>query len=194
MLTGRRNGPAAYMNLVVFFRRSTDPEDELIHPAHFNTGNFYGADDDWGTSDDQSSPGRWPGLDGALGTNDDITEPTVVIQYNLALGGQRPFLKRGGFICDSQNNRWYRVTSYREVDNAMATLLELDPNAPASALGTTPGAVVKLDNPVMESSGVYNPDLDSPPPNAASSSPGAILMPGIIDVYPLQPQLPWENE
>lgn len=191
MLTGRRNGPTAYMNLVVFFRRSPDPEAELIHPAHFNMGRFYGADDTWNTNDDRNYPGRWPGPNGTFNDNDDITEPTVVIQYHPDLGGQRPFLKRGGFICDSQNNRWYRVTSYREVTDAMAALLQLDPNAPAGALAASQGAVVKLDSAVLESSGVYNPD---PVASNAASFPGAILMPGIIDVYPLQPELPWENE
>ncbi len=171
MLTGRRNGLAAYMNLVVFFRRSSDPEDELIHPAHFRVGN-------------------WPGLDNTLGTNDDITEPTVVIQFHADLAGQRPFVKRGGFVCDSQNNRWYRITSYKEVADANAALVALDPSA-GGILAATSGAVVKLDNPVLENSGIYNTGdntADDP-----GNWPGAILMPGIIDVYPLQPQLPWEN-
>lgn len=167
MLSGRHNGPTAYLNLVVFFRRSSDPEDELIHPAHFRIGS-------------------WPGADNTLGTADDIAEPTVVIQFHADLNGQRPFLKRGGYVCDAQNNRWYRVISFREVADARAALLLLDPNF-AGTMANTPGAVVKLDNGVLEESGFYPNDGGSEEPG------GAILMPGIIDVYPLQPRLPWEN-
>jgi type II secretory pathway pseudopilin PulG len=192
MLTGRRNGPAAYMNLVVFFRRSTDPEDELIHPAHFQSVAYRGLDGQpgvAGTDDnnnmmtDEIAELGWPG-------SDDVIEPyTVVVQYHAALGGQRPFVKRGGFVCDSQSNRWYRITSYREVDNANAALSALDSSA-AGVLAATPGVVLKLDQSALESTGIYNTGDTT----AATSNPGAILMPGIIDVYPLQPQLPWENE
>ncbi len=167
MLSGRHNGPTAYLNLVVFFRRSSDPEDELIHPAHFRIGS-------------------WPGIDNTLGTTDDISEPTVVIQFHADLAGQRPFLKRGGYVCDAQNNRWYRVISFREVADARAAQLALDPNF-MGTMANTPGAVVKLDNGVLEESGFYPNDGGSEEPG------GAILMPGIIDVYPLQPRLPWEN-
>ncbi|MDP1798832.1 MAG: prepilin-type N-terminal cleavage/methylation domain-containing protein [Planctomycetaceae bacterium] len=194
MLTGRRNGPTAYMNLVVFFRRSSDPEDELIHPAHFHMGTYpgpdgqpgvTGVDDDGKGGVDNAAELGWPG-------SDDVVEPTVVIKFSDDLPApQRPFLKRGGFVCDSQNNRWYRVLSFRDVPDAYAALQQIDGSItsnPFPIVSRPDGAVVKLDNAVLENSGIYNPE-----PTAASSFPGAILMPGIIDIYPLQPRLPWEN-
>lgn len=203
MLTGRRNGPTAYRNLVVFFRRSPDPEAELIHPAHFQSIAYRGADGQPGFAGVDDNNNTYIDVDpngvpdtGELGWpgSDDIVEPySVVVQYHSDLGGQRPFIKRGGFVCDSQSNRWYRITSYVEVPDANAALTQLDASA-AGVLAPTPGVVLKLDQSAIESTGIYNPDFVKPPPNAASSNPGAILMPGIIDVYPLQPELPWENE
>lgn len=191
MLTGRRNGPAAYMNLVVFFRRSSDPEDELIHPAHFQSVAYRGPDGQpgvAGTNDDNRNGTDDPGELGWAGS-DDIVQPfSVVVQYHPDLAGQRPFVKRGGYVCDSQSNRWYRITSYVEVSDANAALTSLDSSA-AGVLAATPGVVLKLDQSALESSGIYSSDSA-----AATSNPGAILMPGVIDVYPLQPQLPWENE
>ena len=67
MLAVRRQlSGAIYMDLVTFYKRSFDPNNELIHPANFHTG-------------------TWPGLDGKLGTLDDVTDPTVVMQYNPAI-------------------------------------------------------------------------------------------------------------
>lgn len=183
MLVGRRSASAPpNLNLVVFFRRSTDPADELIHPAHFQSKAYpgldgqpgvAGTDDDNNGRDDDRNELGWGG-------SDDVVEPySVVVQYNAALGGQRPFLKRGGFICDSQNNRWYRIANFIEVDNADAALTQLDSSA-AGVLAATAGAVIKLDQSAAEDSGIYSASSA-----AASASPGAILMPGIIDVYPL---------
>lgn len=201
MLTGRRNGPTAYMNLVVFFRRSTDPVDELIHPAHFNLNPWAGANNTPRDNDDVAdltisplgviTPVLKAGADSTLNTPDDITpRPLVVIRYNSDIGAaERPFLKKGGFICDSQNNRWYRILKFTEVANAAAAQAALHA-ASGSALPAGRGAVVWLDNPILENSGIYNRDPNASEPE---SFPGAILMPGVIDVYPLQPRLPWEN-
>ncbi len=218
MLAGRRNGPTSYLSLIVFFRRSPDPMDELIHPAHFNLGSWAGVDNTPNTIDDvadlsvsplgvitpvlrRGADGQ-PGLTGVddnrdgttdnaaeFGYGDDITpKPLVVIRYNGAIAaGEKPFLKKGGFICDSQNNRWYRILKFTEVADASAAQQFLHA-ASGTALTAGPGAIVWLDNPIQENSGIYNTE-----PSAASSNPGAILMPGIIDVYPLQPRLPWEN-
>ncbi len=205
MLAGRRNGPTSYLSLIVFFRRSSDPAGELIHPAHFNLGSWAGADNSPNTVDDVADLSvstlgvvtrvLRAGGDGTLGTVDDITpKPLVVVRYNTAIAaGERPFLKKGGYICDSQNNRWYRILKFTEVADAPAAqgLLHAASGSalPTAATGS-PGAIVWLDNPVQENSGIYNTDANASEPE---SFPGAILMPGIIDVYPLQPRLPWEN-
>ena len=171
MLAARRQvSGAIYMDLVTFYKRSFDPNHELIHSAHFRTG-------------------TWPGPDGTLGSNDDITDPTVVIQYNPDLVQATPALRRGGFICDAQNNRWYRIINYTEVADSVAALIALDQNLSninPAPLQHTRGAVVRLEYSVSESSGIFTTS-----DNAAPG--GAVVLPGIINVYPLQPKLPWEE-
>lgn len=173
MLAVRRQlSGAIYMDLITFYKRSFDPNQELIHPAHFRASN-------------------WPGANGVLGTPlpdaDDVTDPTVVVQYNSAIGTGSTALRRGGFICDAQNNRWYRILSFKEVSDAWAALLILDPNATPGALTSgARGAVVRLEFVAMESSGIYTA-------GGTAGPGGAILLPGIINVYPLQPKLPWED-
>ena len=171
MLAARRQmSGAIYMDLITFYKRSFDPNHELIHPAHFRTG-------------------IWPGPDGNYDTVDDISDPTVVIQYNPDLGDASPALRRGGFICDAQNNRWYRIINYTEVNDSLAALVKLDNNVASlnpAPLQTTRGAVVRLEYAVSQSSGVFTTG-DSTAPG------GAIVLPGIINVYPLQPKLPWEE-
>jgi Tfp pilus assembly protein PilV len=212
----RQTSGAAYMNLVTFFRRSTDPEDELIHRAHFYTGSFSsqgggwpGADGIPGNVDDVADIGpdlitgapqvtRVSGTDGTLGTADDVAPKAfLIVEYHPDLGAAAPFLKRGGFICDAQNNRWYRVESYTEVNDAVAFQQALDGSFPAALMyGGRPGAIVRLASPPLGSSGRYG-SRNAAGFNGDALTPampgGAILMRGIVDVYPLQPVLPWEN-
>lgn len=211
MLAVRRQASgAAYMDLVVFFKRSTLPDDELIHNAHFFTGQsaefvsttYPGSNTATNTAGlgDNVSDLRYTALaglstvatagpDGSINTPDDVPgKPLVVIEYNAAIGDASPFLKRGGFICDAQNNRWYRIVSYDEVPNADAAATLLDSRI-AGTLGTGRGAIVRLDTPILEDSGSYPTGVTGGTVNPG----GAILMRSIIDIYPLQPQLPWEQ-
>lgn len=184
MLACRRIASGAtYSSLIVFYNRSFTAEDELIHPAHFTTA--------------------FEGPDGTLGTVDDIPNSRVVVQFNTDLGPTvAPPLKRGGYICDAENNRWYRITDYdlnyestspAAVYNQSPEYIAqaLDPNFPAGVLSssaTTRCALVTLESPILENSGVYRP-VAAGDQNAAA---GAIIMQGIVDVYQLDPSLPWE--
>lgn len=170
MLAVRQLSGSIYMDLVTFYKRSYDPKHELVHPAHFHAGD------------------TWPGADGILGNGDDVTTPpTVIVQYNAALGTGSPAIRRGGFICDAQNNRWYRILSFTEVPNSNAALVALDGSA-NGALAATRGANVRLEYTAMEMSGKYTAGVP-----LGSAPGGAIILPNIINVYPLQPVLPWEN-
>lgn len=169
MLAARRQvSGALYMDLITFFKRSYDPNHELIHPANFLAG-------------------HWPGLDGTPGTLDDVFA-AVVVQYNTALGTGTPALRKGGFICDAQNNRWYRILNFKEVPQAQDALNQLNGVAAGTPgpLQQTRGAVVTLEYTALESSGVYTA-------GDANATGGALILPGIVNVYPLQPVLPWEN-
>jgi hypothetical protein len=164
ILACRISGGSTYASVVCFFNRGSNGEDELIHPAHFSTR----------LNVDASDP-----LDDLINNN------RVVVQFNPT-ATETPFLKRGGYVCDAQNNRWYRITSYVEVANAQAAQIALDENFPPAQLGNGPGAVLTLEIPILENSGYYRGGNPAGPG-------GVILMPGIIDVYPLDPSLPWEE-
>ncbi len=197
MVTVRKEtSGATYSSLVVFFRRSLDPADELIHPANLIVGNWPGSDGNQGTNDDVAdlkfdtlgnpSVTLAAGADSSINTVDDIpVAPLILVQYSASLGSGTPFIRRGGYVLDAQNNRWYRITSYQEVSdiNAVHQLL----HGGSGAYSASPGAVLRLDNAILEGSGIYGADQNNP-----NTTPGVILMPGIIDVYPLEPQLPWE--
>ncbi|MBX3449134.1 MAG: hypothetical protein KF777_06215 [Planctomycetaceae bacterium] len=184
MLACRRIASGAtYSSLVVFYNRSFTAEDELIHPAHFTTA--------------------FKGPDNTLGTVDDIPNSRVVVQFNADLGPTvAPPLKRGGYICDAENNRWYRITDYdlnNDVTSPAAVYNRspeyiaqaLDPDFPGGVLSnsaSTRCALVTLESPILENSGLYRP-VAAANQNAAA---GAIIMQGIVDVYQLDPSLPWE--
>ncbi|MDG1894265.1 MAG: hypothetical protein P8J37_05080 [Fuerstiella sp.] len=69
-----------------------------------------------------------------------------------------PVLKRGGFMLDVENARWYRVSNYEEntADNTGSTYRVTLENA---AVSSTPGA--------------------------AGSTSGAMFLPGVVEVFPL---------
>lgn len=72
-----------------------------------------------------------------------------------------PFIKRGGFVLDVNNARWYRIV--KSEDN------------PADATGST--YLVTLETAALENS--------PPPPGGQVHGGAAIFLPGIVDVYPL---------
>lgn len=161
---------SAYPSIVTFFNRSQSGESELIHPAHFAT-QLRGAN----ISD----------------ISDEIFfNNTVVVEFNPT-GTDKPFLKRGGYVCDAQNNRWYRISNYEEVPNALVAQQNLDGGFVASELGTGPGAILQLDETIKEGSGFFTARV---PQVNANKAGGAILMPGVIAVFPLNPVLSWEEE
>lgn len=223
----QNNQQATYQNLVVFFRRAYGPEEELIHPANFNAGVWAGADNLVGTQDDvadlkfdglgnvsavlrvgpDGQPGKSGVDDDGNGTTDDFSElgfgddiipkPLVVISYHTDPSADSPFLKRGGFICDAENNHWYRILKYTEVANPVLSQTALHA-ASATALSgpfRSPygGAVVWLEDVVYDGSGIYSANGSNFPNGDPTEAGGAILMPGVVDVYPLQPKTPWEQ-
>ncbi len=103
-----------------------------------------------------------------------------VVFVDQAQDGTEPVLKRGGFVFDAVNARWYRITSHQERPLIVPT------NDPTDALywkyyryRLTVESPVISDagrRPVQDSQG----NLTSPPVYS-----GALFMPGVVDVYPM---------
>lgn len=193
----RGSSGAAYMDVVVFFRRPFSGKDEQVYPATFSavTDPGYDAqpgiagydDDQNGTTDDISELG-------ALGS-DDSARNWIVLQYNSALG--KPAVKKGGFVTDADNLRWYRILDVVEGDLLYASTptgvmtkagLNMASYTPDTmATGMTDAIYLKVENKILQS----GPQPSGGPGGAPTG--GAIVMRGIVDVFPIRTHLTWED-
>ena len=195
---------ASFMDVVVFFRRPFSAKDEQVYPAKFTAiidpgfdglPGIAGVDDDGdgnvdfiGGNADTKELG-WPG-------SDDAPRNWVVVQYDDS-AGDKPYLRKGGFVTDADGLRWYRIIDIVEGDllngytpdavmkksglktttSTPAGILVADAIAP----GTTKAVLLRIENKILQSTPVALPQG------------GAILMRGIVDVYPIRTHLSWEN-
>ena len=162
LLTVRRSiaSDIASVDVVVFFRRNFSPEFEAVHEVeNFVAQWLPGPDGDWGISgvddDNDGSTDEQAGEQGATGS-DDYRRRAFRVRFNTNV--DPPNLKRGGYVFDTVNARWYRI---QKVDNY--------------PIGS-PTADITLDQPIIQS---INPSADDTP------APGLILMPHVVQVYPL---------
>lgn len=186
----RGSSGTANIDVVVMFNRRYLDEVERVYSAQFmeeiangldGQPGVVGVDDDQnGTVDDNSEKGT-PG-------SDDIARNFVIIQYN-STSEPKPFYKKGGYVCDVMNLRWYRIIDvYEPLVQTIAGALPQG-GFTADTLDTSMTSAdrfvrLTLDQPILENSTyLTNGDIYG----------GAILMPGIVDVFPIRPQTPWEE-
>ncbi|MEK6261744.1 MAG: hypothetical protein AABP62_24360 [Planctomycetota bacterium] len=221
MLSVRRGASgASFMDVVVYFRRSYDRREEAVYPAVFTEifdpgfdgqPGFSGVNDDRinGTDDpaedindngvldsgeDTNSNGQ---LDGGteLGFpgSDDIPRNWVVVEYKST--GEKPIIKKGGFVCDVQNLRWYRILEFREAPESapfMSPFASMPtgnddlwkptvkvPSTSYTAGGYDRAVWIKVENKIME---------DGP---VSPTAGGAMFSKSVIDVYPIRTRFPW---
>lgn len=195
----RGTSNSAHTDVVVFFRRAYSVQDEQVYSAIFrkidrgvDRAPGTSANDNGGATNDYSELG-WP-------NSDDRPRNFVIVQYNST--SEKPFFKKGGFICDANNLRWYRITEVYE--DPLATLpgrtmaqriaavtpagFEQDPAAPNADRAVR----LTLGEPVVEDSPM---GADRMTPTVTSGiQGGAILMRGVVDVFPLKPRQSWEEQ
>lgn len=207
MLSVRRGfSGVAYVDAVVFFNRTFSGKEEQIYPATFSSTTDFGSDATpgiAGVDDDANKTTDWtnaamtnpdPGEIGWPGS-DDTPRNWVIVQYP---SGDKPSYKKGGFVADVDNLRWYRIIDIREgsAGQTPANLLTslnlpanaLNPGFPTEGLygaGYTP-VFLRLDAPVTQSGG-------QPASAGAAPTGGAIIMRGVVDVFPLGTHMPWGN-
>jgi hypothetical protein len=202
----------SFLDVVVFFRRPFSAKDEQVYPATFtatmdpgadgNYGNWTIDDDGNGTTDDASELG-WAG-------SDDAPRNWVVIQYDDATG-EKPFYKKGGFVTDADGLRWYRIIDVVEgggFDISRGVFYGHTPEevmfkAGLKTVNSTPAGVLVADNPYTSFAQpkavllkVENKILQSGPPvDSSTGQPQgrAMMMRGVVDVYPIRTKLTWED-
>ena len=152
----------------------------------------------------------WPG-------SDDVPRNWAVIQYSSTT--DKPYFKRGGFVCDVRNLRWYRilnVSAEGELDGVSSAVAKVWPTGapyldttgyapgppvvpavdavgpPPAKTGFDRAVLLRLENRVLEDSFLSSPSV-SPNVGQPYDLGMALFMKGIVEVYPMRGKLPGEN-
>lgn len=194
MLSVRRDGDSFQMEIVVFFRRPFSGKDEQVYPATFTAVTDLGYDEKYGVGnfdDDYDDPTVTDESDelGSVGS-DDTPRNWVVVQYDATVG--KPFVKKGGYVTDADNLRWYRILDVIESDtpanvmtkaglNRTGTIYQ--PDQPAFGPNTQ-SILLRVENKIVQSG--PQPPVDSNGVPTGPPNGRALLMRNIVDVYPIR--------
>lgn len=102
-----------------------------------------------------------------------------VVYLNESSDGTEPVLKRGGFVFDGANARWYRITSYQERPLIIPSGNQID-----ALYWKYYRYRLNIESPVISDAGRL-PSQDSTGNLTAPVYSGALFLPGVVDVYPL---------
>lgn len=209
MLSVRQRRSYSYVDVVVFFRRKYAIRNEQVYSCVFRKidRGLDGAPGVSGVNDNgPGGPTDEPAELGYAGS-DDQPRNFCIVQYHSS-DPEPPFFKKGSYVCDAHNLRWYRVIDVTEdvlppftIANVTPTGYEVDPIGTNQATNTANDRFVRLtlDQPVTEDSPM---DSTLTPVQIQSGAVvttggtigGAILMPGVVDVFPLRPRSTWEEQ
>jgi len=171
---------AAELDVAVFYNRSFRAADETAYSLTFPV--------DLELAGSLTAPVKWTGFDGeegVRGVNDDndvdangnpnVDEPdesgfpgsddnrTVIVTFTA---GSKPYLKKGGYMLEPSQLKWYRILDLKDVSSNVATNTE---------------TVLLLDQDLR-----YTPtSLATVPTIPTVGGISGIFMKGIIEVYPL---------
>ena len=181
MLSVRRDGDSFQMDVVVFFRRPFSGRDEQVYPATFTAVTDPGydqkpgvasVDDDGRNGTDDVGELGWPG-------SDDSSRNWVIVEYKSA--EDKPFYKKGGYVCDATNLRWYRILDFQEGTTPdLVTPLGITPR-PSQTAGYDRAVRLTIENKIV-----------APVPAVANG--GALMMRNIVDVYPIRTRVIGESQ
>ncbi|MCH9791049.1 MAG: hypothetical protein K0U82_09525 [Planctomycetes bacterium] len=162
----------ASVDVAVFFKRDFSPEGEVVHsvsnfvaylPGADGSPGVDGVDDNQdGNIDDRAELG-WKG-------SDDVVNYEFTLHYNDKIKGAplnlaeedvKPPFKKGGYIFDVKNCRWYRIQKVVE-DTSVSPIRS---------------ATVFLDQPIVQ-------DIRTSG-GAATTADGVMVRPDVIQVYAL---------
>ena len=175
MLSVRRDGDSFQMDVVVFFRRPFSSRDEQVYPATFTAVIDPGYDGQPGVAgvDDDGKSGTDDTLGGELGWpgSDDSARNWVIVEYSST--GDKPFYKKGGYVCDATNLRWYRILDFVE-GTTPASVTPTGISAASPTSGYDRAVRLTVENKIVA------------PASAVVGGGGALLMRNIVDVYPIR--------
>ena len=201
----RSSGPAS-VDVVVFFKRNFDPNNERVFDAEFRKFKLWrDAKNDYDDVPPGSLTLRKPGVagvdDNGFNGNDDVGEigypgiysidqdvqnGTVTIKVpSVATDDERPKLKRGNYIHDTKNGLWYRI---RAVQNEQ---FGVGAGSNEDWVDVVLDESIRLDSTEdLDGSGDLNLTGEDRNGNAmtvpAPERGGAIVHPNVVNVFPLE--------
>ena len=182
------------MEVVVFFRRPFSSKDEQVYPATFTAVTDPGYDEQPGIAGATDPYYQTLGVTGS----DDTARNWVVVQYDATAG--KPFVKKGGYVTDADNLRWYRILDVFESDTPTNVMTKAglnrtgtvyQPDLPAFGANTQ-SILLRVENKIVQSGQqppVNGSGVPTGPPNGR-----AILMRNIVDVYPIRTRVINESQ
>jgi len=197
----RSSGPAS-VDVVVFFKRNFDPNNERVFDAEFrkyklwqNAKNDYddippgsltlrkpgiaGVDDNGFNGNDDVGEIGYPGI---YSNEQDVQNGTVTIKVpSSATDDERPKLKRGGYIYDTKNGLWYRI---RAVQNEQ---FGVGPGSNEDWVDVVLDETIRLDSTEdLDGSGSLNLAGEDSNGNGKIDRGGAIVHPNVVNVFSLE--------
>jgi hypothetical protein len=97
----------------------------------------------------------------------------AVVGVNDAADGTEPVLKRGAYVFDALNARWYRITNHETRPSS-----GLIPTSEAGFWGAYKYRLT-LESEVVANAGAF------PTGSTSAVYSGAMFLPGVVDVYPM---------
>lgn len=159
LLTVRRgsDGNARGVDVVVTFNKSITPDDERLYSARFGQGSASAGPSGFEFFEESPPPAA------------DQFRINVVQDGGLRADGDRaePLLRRGGYVLDLGNGRWYRIQDYQKTKFDVSNVT-LDGSFPPPA-NPIDGFIIRTETPIQ--GGVFTGK--------------AMFLPGIVDVYPM---------
>ena len=202
----KRSNGLTSVDVVVFFKRNFDPNNERVFDAEFRkwdpglgpdgvpgtnlpippapNGTTYpnGDDNRNGTANDVGEIG-YPG-------SDDVLNGTVTIKVpSVATDDERPKLRRGGYIFDTKNGLWYRIRAVQNEKFGVPSVPAGGP--PEDWVDVVLDESIRLDSTEdLDGSGDLNLTGEDRNGNAmtvpAPERGGAIVHPNVVNVFPLE--------
>ncbi len=202
MLSVRMRSSGESVDVVVFFKRNFDPNNERVFDAEFRKYKLWqNAKNDYDDIPPGSLTLRVPGVAGAdengNGTNDDVAEigypgiysieqdvpnATVTIKVpSTAADDERPKLRRGNYVYDTKNGLWYRI---RAVQNEQ---FGVGPGSNEDWVDVVLDETIRLNSTEdLDGSGSLNLPGEDSNGNGVIDRGGVIVHPNVVKVLPLQ--------
>ncbi len=196
----KRPSGSCNVDVVVFFKRNFDPNQERVFDAEFrkwkwiNGANDYagtlaqrapgiaGVDDNGNGVVDEVSEFGYP-LPGASAAESELPNAVVTLKVSSATPEEdRPKPQKGNYIYDTKNGLWYRIRAVQNEQYGVAGA-----SGPEDWMDVVLDETIKLDSTEdLDGDGTLNLPGEDRNGDGAVTRGGAILHHSVVNVFPLE--------